>query len=127
MDEKLEHILNALIKKYKDIKKISNWKVINSLSRLDQINEVINRRETILNDIKDISPSINVNPTELNDKLQKKYNRLKALVSEIYDLDKLMMDKINKRMNEIKEELREKSIFRTQAIPGYMKQKYALS
>ena len=127
MEKNLSLLFDRLCQKYGEICRVSDWQALQTAVELDQINAIIDQRETLLREIRSIETALQEAGAPDQPAFRSRVAEIKAIVTDIYESDKGMMNKISQRMNEIKEELKAKTLFRTRALPGYIKQKYAFS
>jgi hypothetical protein len=127
MEKDIPLLLTRLKDKYGEINLISDWKALQAAGDLDQINAIIERREALLREILEIETALTEAGAPGNPAYKTEYNEIQAQIREIQESDKGIMNKIARRMEEIKEELKAKTLFRMRALPGYIKQKYAFS
>lgn len=127
MNERAESLISALTQKYEAIRSLSDWSALKSVSDLDQMNALLDKRAILLREIAELPALNTVDPSALREPLKSRYVHLATLITEITDNDQWMAEKIAERMNEIREELKAKSLFRNRALPGYMRQKFALA
>jgi hypothetical protein len=127
MDERALPLISALLEKYEAIRSFSNWNTLKSISNTDQINALLDKRAALLSEIAALPPLSSIDAENLSGPGKGQYAALVLLVREITDADQWVMAKINGRMNEIREELKTKSLYRNKALPGYMRQKFAIA
>jgi len=127
MDKQISSFFDRLNEKYGEINRISDWQALHTAQDLDEINRIITRRGEILTEIREIENALIGAGAKDAPQYKVRYEEVNAVIREIYESDKGIMQKIEQRMNEIKDELKAKTLFRTRALPGYIKQKYAFS
>jgi hypothetical protein len=127
MDKEIPPLFDRLVEKYGEINRISDWQSLRAAQDLEEINRIITRRGELLADIRETENSLINAGAKDAPQYKGRYDEVNAVIREIYESDKGIMQKIEQRMNEIKDELKAKTLFRTRALPGYIKQKYAFS
>ena len=127
MEKDVPLLFNRLKAKYQEISDVSNWHSLHAASDLDQINAIIDKRGILLEEIRSLDAALEASGASELPAYQGQYNEIKSIIREVVESDKGVMNRILLRMNEIREELRAKALFRTHALPCYIKQKYAFS
>ncbi|MFH0920265.1 MAG: hypothetical protein V1913_07865 [Fibrobacterota bacterium] len=126
MDQSAQTLIAALTEKYQAVRALSDWSTLKTATAIEQVNALLDKRAALLSEIAALPSLSSIDLSALPSSLKDKYTALVTLIREITEKDQWMMDKINGRMNEIREELKAKSLFRNRALPGYMRQKFAL-
>jgi hypothetical protein len=120
-------LFDEVLRKYQEIAGISDWHALQTARNLDQINVILDRRAVLLKEIQGLDETLRATGVSGLSEYRLRYEEIRKIVREVQDSDKGLNAKITQRMNEIKEELKAKTLFRTRALPGYIKQKYAFS
>lgn len=120
-------LFDRLTELYRNISTASDWHALRAAEDLDQINVIIDKREVMLREIREIDEVLRSSGAAEEPQFQAKYTEVNNIIREILDSDQNVMKRITDRMNVIREELKNRALFRTRALPGYIKQKYAFS
>jgi len=127
MEERVKALIETLTGKYQAVRACSEWDTLKLINNIGPMTALLDNRARLLDEIVALPPLSTIAPETLNTPCRAKYDALIALVREITETDQWMMDKINERMNDIRNELKAKTLFRSRALPGYMRQKFALA
>jgi hypothetical protein len=123
----MEALFQSLLSQYDAIKKLSDWSSLQKLHRIDELNQVLDKRGELIRGVEETVRQVQEKMDPDNSVQAERYRRFLTMVQEIQDSDIVMMGEIKKRMDVIRQELHKRSVLKHKAIPGYLKQMAAFA
>jgi len=123
----VDELFLLLRAKYTQIYELSHWQNLRRLNNMDDIDRSVSEREQCILDATDLFQQIKDLCGNEEAHTHPLFSEVSRIRDEILSFDELFTTKIAERMAEIKNELRQKILFSSHALPCYMKQKSALA
>lgn len=127
MNRSNDDLVAAILELYGRIGALLNWRAINELKETDQVTAMLDARERLIREVGECTLELErrLGPDGL--RVHPDYQALLTARNEAVGMDDSIVEKIKSKMADIQNELRTKALFKSHALPCYLKQKMAFS
>lgn len=120
-------LFDDILALYGRIGALVNWRSINELTDLEGVQAMLDERGRMISDIDGALDELRRRLGDDGFRAHPRYGQLAAARDEAVGMDDSVIAKIKGKMDEIQNDLKSRALFKSRALPSYLKQKLAFS